>query len=605
MTKLPMAIFATAAFLAVPAASVGQAQDTRDTEALPSLAELDEGWNTLKPGGETTCAHGTDYEFYARAGDPAHLLVYLYGGGACWNAELCEQGDPYYASEITPALHPSQRGGILDPTHPDNPFGDYTMVGIPVCTGDVHLGDRDAVYTLEREDGERTEFTIHHRGLTNVLSAIDWVTSHVESPERIFVGGGSAGGVGLPFHASLLARTYPDAAVTGLGDSASSYGVDALSMVDAERWGVPGVLHGYPGWETVGFTSIVELSVTGGRGADNLSLYQIDPGRDEVQRAWLWLITGESEPDVLGNIEDNQSEIRTELHGFRSFILGGAHHVILQNPVLFYRAHADGHSVRDWVAALADGAPVTDVRCDDCDRAGFTYDDDDLAIVNATIELLTDSGWSPDDQGGPCPEGSGALSLRCAVVAAVDQVSGAPPWMHAAVWEIDNEAVVRTGEAAREGILHYNNDPERTVEEVLDMLEEVRERIRADPWAAVRAAQTAMAEAMAAAECDRVAELIADEFTFYAGGRHLDSHETVIGRCRQVPRPFPEGRHVVDEVRVLSETSALALQVLEFQRDEPDRVRRREVITRLWIRGDDGRWRIQHMHVSLDEVPDR
>jgi hypothetical protein len=98
--------------------------------------------------------------------------------------------------------------------------------------------------------------------------------------------------------------------------------------------------------------------------------------------------------------------------------------------------------------------------------------------VDATIELLTDSGWSPGDQGGSCPEGSGALTLRCAVVAAVDQVSGAPPLMHPAALEIVNEAVARTGEAARGSFLRYNNDPDRTVEDVLEMLDEVRERIR-------------------------------------------------------------------------------------------------------------------------------
>jgi hypothetical protein len=98
--------------------------------------------------------------------------------------------------------------------------------------------------------------------------------------------------------------------------------------------------------------------------------------------------------------------------------------------------------------------------------------------VDATIELLTGSGWSPGDQGGSCPEGSGALTLRCAVVAAVDQVSGAPPLMHPAALEIVNEAVARTGEAARGSFLRYNNDPDRTVEDVLEMLDEVRERIR-------------------------------------------------------------------------------------------------------------------------------
>ncbi len=478
MKQLPMAMIALTALLAIPATAV-VAQGAGEVRALPDLENLDEGWNTLKPGGETRCAHGTDYEFYARAGDPRHVLVYLYGGGACWNAETCREGVASYASEIMPTQHASLLGGILDPDHPENPFGDYTMVGIPVCTGDVHLGNRDAVYTLEDEDGERTEFTVHHRGLTNTLSAIDWIKSNVESPEKIFVGGGSAGGLGLPFHASLLARNYPDATVTGLGDSASSYGVDALSAVESDRWGVPAVLHGYSGWETVGFTSIAELFVTGGAAAHNLRLYQIDPGRDEVQQAWLWVTTGHPEPDVLRSIEDNQAEIRSQLPGFRSFILGGAYHVVLPNSALFYRSHIDGRSVRDWVTAITDGAPVTDVECRDCYRTGFVYDEDDLAIMDAIIDLLTESGWNPEDQGGPCPEEAETLTLRCSLATAVGRVSGNLPFMHAAVLEIVNEAAARSGDApGQPSFLRYNNNPDRTAEDVLDMLDEVRERIR-------------------------------------------------------------------------------------------------------------------------------
>jgi uncharacterized protein (TIGR02246 family) len=125
-----------------------------------------------------------------------------------------------------------------------------------------------------------------------------------------------------------------------------------------------------------------------------------------------------------------------------------------------------------------------------------------------------------------------------------------------------------------------------------------------DPYPEVRAAQTAMAEAMAAADCDGVAGFFADGFTFYARGRHLESRETVVARCLQVPRPFPETDHLVDEIQVLSGTRALALQVMELHREESGWIPRREVITRLWTRGDDGRWRIAHMHVSLDEMPD-
>jgi hypothetical protein len=41
-------------------------------------------------------------------------------------------------------------------------------IGIPVCTGDVHLGDRDAVQVLEDNDGRKHEFAVRHREQTIV-----------------------------------------------------------------------------------------------------------------------------------------------------------------------------------------------------------------------------------------------------------------------------------------------------------------------------------------------------------------------------------------------------------------------------------------------------
>lgn len=132
------------ALLMMPALAVAQttSQETEPNIHMPSFYELEEGWNTMKPGGATRCAHGTEYEFYTRAADPEKLLVFLYGGGACWDAEGCREGSNIYSFEINSESHASRLGGILDPDHPENPFGEFSMVAIPVCTGDVHIGQR-------------------------------------------------------------------------------------------------------------------------------------------------------------------------------------------------------------------------------------------------------------------------------------------------------------------------------------------------------------------------------------------------------------------------------------------------------------------------------
>ena len=48
----------------------------------PEDINLVDGWNSVKPGEDTMCAHGTEFQFWVRPSND-DLLVYLQGGGAC------------------------------------------------------------------------------------------------------------------------------------------------------------------------------------------------------------------------------------------------------------------------------------------------------------------------------------------------------------------------------------------------------------------------------------------------------------------------------------------------------------------------------------------
>lgn len=146
---------------------------------------------------------------------PARLSLRRRG---CWDAEGCQEGSEIYTQEISPNSHPERRSGILDVEHPENPFGGHTIVAVPVCTGDVHLGGRYAVYRLKTDDGRLRDFMVRHRGQTNVRAVLRWIHANAEGPREIFVAGSSAGGVAVSFYANLLARHYVQARVTALGE---------------------------------------------------------------------------------------------------------------------------------------------------------------------------------------------------------------------------------------------------------------------------------------------------------------------------------------------------------------------------------------------------
>ncbi len=472
-------IVTTICLVSLPAAIFAQEVNTEQNIHMPALDELDEGWNTMKPGGETTCAHGTGFEFYVRAAHTGKLLVYFYGGGACWDADGCVEGSTIYTQYIRPERHPDRLHGIFDLENPDNPFSEYSMIGIPVCTGDVHLGDRDTTYVLETEDGKHDGFTIRHRGITNVKAVLEWIYSNFDDIERIFVGGSSAGSLAVPFYSNLLAQHYQDAQVAGLGDDAGSYGSEIAAGGDAGRWGIPDVLRAHPGWEDIpGGLGVEGLYIKAVQTAPNLRLYQVDHAYDNTQYFYVERI-GIDEPDVHILLRRYRGLIQSEIPEFRSYTIGGFRHTVLQQEY-FYRYHVDGNPLHQWVAAIAKGKDVPDIECDDCSRAEFLYDEYDLAIIDGVIELLSEQRtWNPEDRGGPCPEDADSFSLGCAVSEVARNVSGKSPGMHAVTWDIVYETAAHTGERSSRSIITFNNDPDTTHDQVITLLNEVRERIGA------------------------------------------------------------------------------------------------------------------------------
>jgi hypothetical protein len=477
-------------FLMIPAIVAGQAKaEVTATEIhMPSFSELEEGWNTMKPGGETSCAHGTEYEFYTRAGDPSKQLIFLYGGGACIDAEGCAEGSGHYFERIEPFMFPDGGlRGILDLKHPANPFRDHTMVGIPDCTGDVHLGNSDQVYVLRGNDETSREFMIRHRGQVNAGSALDWIYRNITDPREIFVSGISAGGIAVPFYANRLARTYPYARVVGLGDAAGAFSsrIDSLQLDpknNPARWGLPYVVRDHPGWEEFpGQSGIQDLNILAARGMPNLHLYQVDHANDANQD-WRFRQLGHPDPDLPEILRSHRSEIQSEVPAFRAFILGGYRHGILTENE-FYRISVGNVALRDWTAAIAAGVEVPDVVCEECSRPDFIFDEDDLTIINALISRLSEPGsWNPNDEEGACPENAESWTLRCAISDVVREMMGQSAANYPVAHDIINEAVVRTGYDRGRGssfpaLRLYNNAPGRTHGEIMEFLETVQERI--------------------------------------------------------------------------------------------------------------------------------
>lgn len=452
---------------------------------LPSLSELNEDWNTLRPGGKTICAEGSEYVFFSRVADPKRLVVYLHGGGGCWDPETCNpKRDSYiYASKVEPRRHPRELSGIFDLKHPDNPVADYSMVVLPVCTGDAFLGDRDMEYMLNTESGEKQKFTIHHRGQTNTMAVLGWIYDNFQDPEEIFIAGSSAGAIATPFYGSLLAQHYPDARIYGLGDDSGSYGTRVAQGANPASWGIPDVLHRHSGWEQFKTDLGIEnLFINAVQSAPNLELYQVDHANDRAQRFYIGLANVEDQ-DVSAHLRTNRKIIREQVPEFRSFTTGGYEHTVLTRET-FYYYQTNGQRLSDWVTAIVKGEPVSSVDClDNCEQPGLIYTAEDLRIIDRAKELLSVPGaWNPEDVRGACDPEADNYSIRCAVVKATEEITGLtprgrqdlPPGLLDLIFTITAQAEDKNGPV----LIDYNNDPENSVEDMISILEVVKKRIQ-------------------------------------------------------------------------------------------------------------------------------
>jgi hypothetical protein len=322
------------------------------------------GWEPITGPEGTGCLDGSGYAFFVRHADPGRLVIYFDGGGACWNGDNCDlEGRPTATARIQSRQHPAPGSGIFDFASPRNPLRDFTVVFVPYCTGDVHLGTRSVVYTSPHRRSRHRTFEVRHQGAANATAVLDWVFARFEAPELVFVTGSSAGAIPTPLHASRVARRYPEARVVQLGDAAGGYRTEAVPRL-LDGWGASDWLRRLPGYRSFDPASLTfeTLYVVAARETPRVTFSQFNCVEDATQELFLKLV-GMRGPHLPVLLKANLEDLRRSLGAFRSFTAPGSLHAILPRPE-FYSLSVDGVAFRDWMTALLDGKPVENVGDD-------------------------------------------------------------------------------------------------------------------------------------------------------------------------------------------------------------------------------------------------
>ncbi|MGH7293010.1 MAG: pectin acetylesterase-family hydrolase, partial [Myxococcota bacterium] len=154
---------------------------------------------------QAICLRGGQYQVNVHQGTTNKVLLYLEGGGACWNNESCWT-QPSAKLDATPFFG----SGILLLDRADNPFHGWHVVYAPYCDGSVFAGDNIVDYA-----GGRT----YHHGLQNLSAAVTLMLEQFPDPELVVVSGSSAGGYGTFAGYGVTRVAYPDTPILVLNDS--------------------------------------------------------------------------------------------------------------------------------------------------------------------------------------------------------------------------------------------------------------------------------------------------------------------------------------------------------------------------------------------------
>jgi hypothetical protein len=319
-------------------------------------------WQMITLGGDCQCADGSPFSFWVRQADPEKVVFYLDGGEACWDATTCaftEYDSTTYQWKITEGDDPVSLQGIFDLQNPDNPFGEYSFVYVPYCTGDVHLGDVMHKYT--------PSLVVAHKGYVNGTTALDYLTETFPSASQVVVIGLSAGSIASPVYAGLASDALPEAQIIVFADSSGAYPDDPSLNTEINRlWNAFSTM---PAWEVNeglrdrdwGFP---RFWIQAGLHNPAIALARFDYAFDSVQAEYTNQL-GFPAANLSAAIEANEALIEAAGVIQHSYTAPGEHHGIVKGED-FYRMEVNEVRLVDWVDALLAGEPLEDVRCDEC-----------------------------------------------------------------------------------------------------------------------------------------------------------------------------------------------------------------------------------------------
>ncbi|MFW7377836.1 MAG: pectin acetylesterase-family hydrolase [Oligoflexus sp.] len=328
-------------------------QQQQELENILEEGDVQADWQWQAIEG-SFCRDGSQAGFFVQEkADATDLVIYLEGGGACFNDQTCNNNP----SSINPNQTPNNFG-ILDSDDERNPVKTWNKVYVPYCTGDVMAGSNDNADVSSRYRAQKFV------GYRNMGLFLQDLTDRFAAVDRVLLTGESAGGFGAAYNFDRVQIAFGGTPVYLLSDSgipfADEYLPPCLQSIWRGLWNLN---------ETMPEDCIDCRQPNGGGIANMLELISSKYGgrqfgflsstADMTIRIFYGFGNNSCRPFIPlmseGKFRAGLFDVRDRYmtDDFVTFFVNGQDHTYLTNE-RFYQTQANGLRVYEWVTQFVE-----------------------------------------------------------------------------------------------------------------------------------------------------------------------------------------------------------------------------------------------------------
>ncbi|NRA63619.1 MAG: hypothetical protein HRU19_04005 [Pseudobacteriovorax sp.] len=313
-------------------------------EPLPTFEPGEWHWVDIP---DTYCRDGSSSGIQVNySNSSSDLIIYLEGGGACFNNITCSINPSSATREPPPAE------GIFSRSNDGNPFKDYNYIYIPYCTGDVYAGNRRNV------DVSRSVENQQFVGYSNMTRFLQHIAPTFTDADKVVLSGISAGGFGALMNFDQAKQILGSVDLRLLDDSGIPFTDEYLESCLQSQWRQL--------WDMQFPEDCTECENEQGGGLSNYLLY-LQEKYDDSQFAFISSLGDTTIRFFYGFGRNNcrvvipstrASDFRKGLFQMRDevvqnrgnfFLFEGTTHTYLKKP-LFYSTVSGGQAMNDFVS---------------------------------------------------------------------------------------------------------------------------------------------------------------------------------------------------------------------------------------------------------------